>query len=183
MLEICNFKSLKSLRIEKTIMDCSSMTSTVQQLSTLTALTHLKVVNVSVDSQVLCSILKRLRYLKSLKVAHTSAPPREVPGMLDCLTELKSLEEVDLEGIKVPWQVIDMLPSSKRIIMPCPAADSPQAERAELAQVRTPPATAQYQITTWGRWMCGGMKQCWIMCRFTPSFCATRNLTSFCQQL
>lgn len=116
-------------------MDCSSLTA-VKELSTLSALTQLKVINVSVDPPVLCSILKRLKFLKSLKVAHTAGTPREIPGMLDCLKELVSLEEVDLEGINVSWHVLDSLLSAKSIIMPCPTTSSPGTVCIERAKVR-----------------------------------------------
>lgn len=135
MLEICSFKSLQSLRIEKTILDCSMTSSAIQQLSTLTALTQLKVVNVSTEPQVLCSILTRLPYLKSLKVVYTSKATRKVPGMLECFTSLKHLEEVDLEGIKVPWKLLDMLPSAKSITMSCPTDDSPESAHTAVSKV------------------------------------------------
>jgi hypothetical protein len=135
MFEICSFKSLQSLRIEKTILDCSDTSAAFGQLSTMTALTQLKVINLSVTPTLLCSFLTRLPYLKSLKVVHTSGPLREIPGMLDCITALKSLEDVDLEGLKVPWKVLDMLPAAKSITMSCPAADVPAPKLATSCKV------------------------------------------------
>jgi hypothetical protein len=135
ILEICNFKNLQSLRIEKTSLDCSGTSACFQQLSTLSALTQLQIINLSVSSHILCSVLARLPYLKSLKLAHTGGRILEVPGVLQCVADLKLLEVVDLEGLKVSWKVLDMLPAVKSITLSCPAANSSEPNHAAKCKV------------------------------------------------
>ena len=136
MLEICSLKGLQSLRFEKSILDCSITSPAVLKLSGLNALTALQIINVSVDAHVLCCILKRLPKLKVLKVIFTDKRMREIKELNESLATLKYLEEVDLEGLKMSWTILDSISSATSVTLTCPQNSAPWPENTSSAQVR-----------------------------------------------